>query len=327
MESRQLRIAACHHGRDILGALSERIINESKLTLRRLIAEGHIRVNGNAVGPRSRVWEGDEISVPPELDLGPPPGGPLVIDVLREERDHLAVNKPAGYPVLAARDGDERQFYNSLVAWLNRDAPEGGPYVRAHPVHRLDRGTSGVLLVAKDERTGRNLSLQFQRRKVRKSYLAIVEGVLPRRQVTVDIPLARASSSGFKMAADDRSGKPAVSRIELERAFGHFSLVRVTPLTGRQHQVRVHLAAIGYPLAVDFMYGRRDQLTGEAFNAIVGRAAVHPARVLMARSTLHAESISYHSPSTGERQEVSAPLPADMASLLELLAEKDPPPS
>ena len=324
MDGREIRVSGDWAGRDVLSLLSALLARESKTRLRRLIAGGLIRVNGKGVSTGTTVKEGDLICLPDDVDLGPPPEASLAIEILREDAAHLVACKPPGHSVLPARNGSDRQFYDSLFALLNRLAPQGGPYVRAHIVHRLDRETSGVLLVAKDEQASRKLSLQFQRGTVRKVYFAIIEGVLPRAEVTVEIPLAHSPSSPLEMVPDERAGKPATSRVIVRRAFGHFSLVEVHPLTGRQHQIRVHLSAIGYPLAVDFIYGRRPALDGRQFNQIVGGQRAAPGRLLLGRCPLHAGEIAYDHPVTDERLTAVAPMPDDMTRFISLLSELDP---
>lgn len=324
MSMRQIKVGDDEAGADALSYLAARVIRESKTLLRRRIAGGQVTVNGSRVHTRYRLSAGDTIDLPDDVSLGPPLPATMQIDVLREDRRHLVVNKPAGAPVLPARGGDGREFYDALTAFMNRDAPPGGPYVRAYVVHRLDRGTSGVLLVGKSEEAGRDLSLQFQRRRVRKSYLAVAEGVLPREELTIDVPLRRESAAGLKMICDERSGKPATTHVEMLEPFGHFCLLKVRPLTGRQHQIRVHLAAVGYPLVVDMLYGRRDALTGDAFDGIVQGAGAPSDAVLLSRCPLHAASISYRLSGTGEQVAVTAPLPQDMTDFLDLLRRRDP---
>ena len=311
-------------GNTILEALSLLIINESKTTLRQLIAEGEIELNDSRVSTGATVNVGDRIKVPDGLDLGAPPQQCMELDVLREDEDHLVFNKPPGVPVLPGRDGGQREFYDSLMAYVNRDTPPGGPYVRPHLVHRLDKDTSGVLVVARNTAASRFLSLQFQNREVEKIYEGLAEGVLPRDEVTVNIPLGRSSESILAMVPKGRKGKPAETKITVARRFGHFSLVRLEPHTGRQHQLRVHLAAIGYPLVVDFLYGRREQLTGKDLNEILRRRVTHPDTVLLDRCPLHARSLTYQPPGTDERQRVEAPLPSDFQGVIRELSNLDP---
>jgi len=324
VKGHQTMISDGEAGSGLLSVLAARFLHESKTRLRRLIANGVIRVNGNAVGTVTRVRAGDVVSLPEDLNTDPPGPAVLELEVLHDGADHLVINKPPGIATLPTRDGGGHELCDTLAVALNRDAPAGGPYVRPHFVHRLDRETSGCLLVAKGEQAGRALSMQFQERVIRKTYLGVLEGVLPRARVEVAAPIRRASEDALKMVADQKGGRPAVSIVELREAFGHFCFVEVRPHTGRQHQIRVHMASIGFPLAVDFLYGRRDCLTGADLNRIVRARRMHPEAVLIGRCPLHAAGVAYRCPSSGELVDVSAPLPTDILGLLDTLRAMDP---
>jgi 23S rRNA pseudouridine1911/1915/1917 synthase len=312
-------------GSHLLELLSTHLINQSKTRLRRLIGTGHIRLNGAHATPRAVVREGDSVSLPAELGDPTIPQQSVRIDVLYEDDSLLCVDKPAGHSVLPGRGGHGSEFFHSLVAFLNRRASPGGPYVRPHIVHRLDRETSGVLLVAKTVEAGRRLSRQFEQRQVDKRYLGLCEGALPRPELSVEVPLGREPGSILRMTTDPRRGKPATTLLRIRERFGHFSLLDIRPLTGRQHQVRVHLAAIGYPLAADVLYGRRDRLCGADLNAILGRPAAADDAPLLERCPLHAASLRCRHPRTDEPMVHESPLPEDMRRLVELLGRVDPP--
>jgi 23S rRNA pseudouridine1911/1915/1917 synthase len=320
-----LEVPPDQSGARLLEFVSLQLVAESKAFLRRLIASGRIRLNGLAVSTVRTVWAGDAVSLPPGLEPAPPPPGELPIRALFEDDDYACLDKPAGWPVLPARSGKHGEFYRSLLAWLNRASPVRGPYVRPHVVHRLDRETSGVLLVAKHVRASRALGRQFVARSVRKTYLGIIEGDPAWERSTVDVPVARQPGSRLKMTADERAGRAACTELTVLERFGHFSLLELRPLSGRQHQIRVHLSAVGHPLAVDGLYGRRGDLTGRDLNALLDVPAARPSDVVLGRSPLHAARIRCNHPRTGRPMEHEAALPADMRDFLALLREVDPP--
>jgi 23S rRNA pseudouridine1911/1915/1917 synthase len=321
----QLEVGPEEAGEELLEFLSTHLINESKTSLRQNVAEGRILLNGEPAAQSTTLQPGDVVALPEGSGPSPPPEPKLNLRIVAEDEHHLCVDKPPGWPVLPGRHGAGAEFYESLVGYLNRDAPAGGPYVRPHVVHRLDRETSGVLLVAKSTEAARNLSLQFQHREVDKTYLAVCEGRFPRDEMRLEIPLERMPDSVVKMRAARDDGKRAVTDVTVAERFGHFTWLRLHPETGRQHQIRVHLAAAGYPLAVDSLYGRRSELTGQDLSAVVGRGTGELGRVCLGRCPLHAQAIRYRHPATGERLEQTAPLPDDLAELLELLRRVDPP--
>ncbi len=314
-------------GRTLIDYLSARIVLESKTRLRRLIAGGGIRVNGHVVNSSVSLNRADNVTMPATLRLEGPEYVDLDIEILFEDDDHIVINKPAGLPVMAGRNRSDPKLYNRLLMELNRGAADSGPYTRPHIVHRLDRETTGVLLVAKHRDAARKLAGQFQKRTVKKQYAGIVEGVFPRDKYVADISLKEAAGSAIAMAPTRGKGKQSVTEIEVLRRYGHFTFIRMRPLTGRRHQLRVHLAALGYPLAVDFLYGVRDRLTLGDFFDLIGkkkeRSGGNENDVLFRGTPLHAESITYRLPADGAFNEQKAPLPPNMLSMLALLEEYD----
>lgn len=190
-------------------------------------------------------------------------------------------------------------------------------------VHRLDRETSGVLLVATEPEAHRALSLQFQRREVEKVYLALVRGAVAREQLAVEAPLEKDPRGGSRMrvARGERvaEGKPAETAFRVIERFRGFTLLEARPRTGRQHQIRVHLAHAGHPLAVDPTYGGAAALFLSELKRGYRPPRDRPEPPLIARTTLHALALGFRDPKTGEPRRAEAPLPPDFARALDLL--------
>lgn len=309
----RIEVAPEEDGVQTLEFLSTCLIWVSKTRLRGLIGAGRVTLEGRKLSSGNALRAGAVVEIPdsdlPEADFSLH----VALDILYEDASHLAVNKPAGTTVLPTRAGGGREFFNGLVLHLNPDWPRAARFIRPHIVHRLDRDTSGVLLIGKNSHAGSHLARQFEHRRTRKRYLALMEGVPPKAEFTVELPLSKKKGSAVEMAVDLRKGKPSATEFRIVRAFGRFSLVEAVPRTGRQHQIRVHAAAIGFPLAVDFLYGRRRVLTEADLS---GGPAAEPGAVLLARCPLHAASLEYRDPEDGTLRLVEAPLPGDMARLI-----------
>lgn len=220
-------------------------------------------------------------------------------ELLLQRAGVVAINKPAGVSVIPGRGASGPCL---LEQWQERLGK------RLWTVHRLDRDTTGVLLFALDAKTHRALSMAFEKGDVRKTYLALVQGALEGDR-EVDLPLVPARKSRMRVAREGEEGKPACTRIRALETFPGFSLVEAQPLTGRTHQIRVHLQAVGHPLMFDHQYGRSDAWV----ESELGQAGTSP---VLSRTPLHAASLELE----GELSlKVSAPLPQDMATVLKLL--------
>jgi 23S rRNA pseudouridine1911/1915/1917 synthase len=296
--------------------------------LRREVAAGRIRLDGMETRPSKRLREGQVVVL--EIDLNQAPtsvmGGEVsALDVLWEDDDVLAIDKPAGLATEPERwDKDSGSVAGSL-AWL---ATERGGAFRPRIVHRLDKDTSGVLIAAKDLEAERRLRRSFEEAGVKKEYLALVEGEHPlgdAEEETIDLPLGpemtrsgHPHSSGRQVVDD--AGRPSQTRVVVETRFRGYTLMRCRPLTGRTHQIRVHLAATGFPLMIDPFYGRRDKVLLSELKTGYKRKPGRPERPLMARLTLHAARIEFPR-ADGSPATVESPLPADLARLLKQLAK------
>lgn len=274
--------------------LADHISSLSRSQVEALIRERKVKVDGSFVkaGHRLRGDEVIEVSLPPERPAQPAPE-PLPLNILYEDEALLIVDKPAGMVVHPAPGHEGGTLVNALLA----HRPELSPLDRAGIVHRLDRYTSGVLLVAKTEEVRRALQCQFRSRRVYKVYLALVEGQLTPREGRIEAPLGRDPSHRQRMAVV-ADGRLASTTYKVREYFEHFTLLEVRPETGRTHQIRVHLSAIGHPVVGDSVYGRRHTPLG------------------LSRYFLHAWRLGFTHPTKGEWLEVEADLPLELEQVL-----------
>ena len=275
----------------------------SRSRIQRLISDGHVLVAGNVIKNRDTVRPGDvlDIDVPP-----PEPAGieaeEIPLNVVYEDADVLVVDKQAGLVVHPAVGHKSGTLVNALLA---RDTEYGGIAGVARPgiVHRLDRDTSGLLMVAKTDAAQTSLMLQLKARRVKKTYLALVQGGVQAAAGRIEAPIGRDPRNRLRMAvvADGRS---ATTGYRVRERFRDWTLLELDLITGRTHQIRVHLEAIGHPLAGDPVYG-----TGTSRRGPDG----------LERLFLHAWRIQFASPSTGDLIRLEAALPADLEAVLERL--------
>ena len=265
----------------------------------RLIELGLVTIGGQRVQKRYSVLEGELITVLPETRqsgsrAGKPAPAPFAIAY--EDEFLLVVDKPVGVVVHPARGHQEGTLAQALE---DRAAGGDDPY-RAGIVHRLDRDTSGLWVVAKSDEVHRKLKALLQGRELRREYLALVEGVPPARTGTIDAPIGRDRKERVVMSLNTDVARDARTHFELVEALPESSLLRVTLETGRTHQIRAHMLAIGHPVLGDPTYG-----------GSVGRYGLE-------RQFLHAGRLAFPHPMGGETVDVSSPLPADLAAALEL---------
>lgn len=279
----------------------------SRVKVQQLIKEGFVTINSKIVKAAYRLETGDMVAVQmivdivaPDLSTATVPEA-LPLDVLYEDDDLAAINKPAGMVIHPAAGHASGTLVNALLARWPQVARVGGEG-RAGIVHRLDKDTSGVILIAKTEPVRLNLMAQFEARTVEKRYLALVEGLPATPTGDINAPIARDPDQRKQMAIV-RGGRPALTRYQVLQVFDGFSLLEALPRTGRTHQIRVHLAFIAHPIVGDTIYGHRKQ------------------RIKLERHFLHAESLSVTSPSRAERLTFHAPLPADLQDILDQLAQ------
>ena len=279
--------------------LAMRFTGYSRSFLADLCRQGRVLVAGHKAKPGRRLLPDEEIVVklPEAVRSGPEE---MDLEILHQDPAIFVVNKPAGLVVHPARGNLRGTLYNGLL-WIFREELEHDPDFRIGAVHRLDRDTSGLLIYAKDERSQRRLAAAIEKRNVEKHYLAVVEGRVPFESVVIDGTIGIDEREDRRMAIDGLEARSARTGLRRLAAGGDFSVVECDLLTGRSHQLRVHLAALGHPIAGDELYGgRRVSPTGEP---IIGRQA------------LHAWKLALGHPLTGERAEFTAPPPDDMVRL------------
>jgi len=284
----------------------------SRSQARRWIDEGRVRLNEAQVAASHRVSMGDVVSAEaPELRPSPltPEAIPLV--VLYEDEDLIVIDKPAGLVVHPAPGHPGGTLVNALLHHCGELAGVGG-VLRPGIVHRLDRGTSGVLLAAKRDAAHQSLARQFHDHTVERVYRALVRGVPREDEGRVELPIGRHLRDRKRMSVAARRSREARTAWRVTRRFpkSERSWLEVRPETGRTHQIRVHLAAAGLPIVGDPVYGRR------------GRT---PAEAGLTRPALHAEVLGFDHPRSGQRLRFSAPSPDDIASLLEILERREGP--
>lgn len=275
----------------------------SRSQARQRIASGEITAGGLQRKPGYLVRSDDRIVVEGRPPVTPARAMPedLPIDTLYEDAVMVAINKAPGMVVHPAPGRWHGTLVNALLHRWGR--LPGGETERPGVVHRLDRDTSGVIVVARTPHALEHLARQFQRRTVEKRYLALVRGVVRCDEFVIDAVVGRHPTDRKRMSTRTRRGRDAVTRVLVRERFQHATLVEAQPKTGRTHQIRVHLAARGHPVVGDRVYGRP-------------RTA--PA-VDLARQALHAASLALDHPIGGERLTLEAPLWPDMAALLERL--------
>lgn len=294
--------------------LASRIEGWSRARLQRLIEAEDVLVNGKLSKPSYKLRVHDELEVelisPATTSFTPEA---IPIEIIHEDETLVVVNKPAGLVVHPAAGIHSGTLANAL-AYHFQQLPNATS-VRPGIVHRLDRDTSGLMVVAKTEAALENLSDQFRARSVYKSYVALVHGRVTSDSGRIDQPLARDPSNRTRMAVV-RGGRSALSIYRVKRSFNRFTLLDVKLETGRTHQIRVHLAWLKHPVVGDETYG------GGRDNTIQNPKLKSQVRSL-GRQFLHAEKLAFTHPTTGERVQFQSPLPAELANLLSEIENAD----
>jgi 23S rRNA pseudouridine1911/1915/1917 synthase len=296
----------------------------SRSEVQRGIDAGGVTVNGKAITKSSyKVRKNDRLHIEmpePTHEMSVPEDIPL--DILYEDQWLALVNKPADMVVHPAKGNWSGTLVNALQWHFREHLSTGNGHLRAGIVHRLDKDTSGVILIAKDDVTHRDLAMQFESRKVFKEYVTIVAGELDRDSDYIEGAMKMHPHDRLKMiVSSDPDAKHALSYYEVLERFRGFTLVKVQPRTGRTHQIRVHLLHVGCAVLADKIYGGRSQVK---LSEIWHEAPTDDDAVLISRQALHAFRLRFQHPRTGQWIEAEAPLPPDMRRVLEALRQHRP---
>jgi 23S rRNA pseudouridine1911/1915/1917 synthase len=297
--------------------LAQALPDISRARVQLLIEAGQVRVDGNPAKPKQKLHGGESIEIEGTPQLAPlhAVAEDIPLEILYEDQHLAVINKPAGMMVHAGAGttDDERNrgtLVNALLFHLNKLSEVGGD-LRPGIVHRLDKQTSGLILVAKDDSTHRKLGEMFSQRQVAKTYLALIHGHLKKDDTTVTLPIARDLIRRTRMTTRRSDGRTAVSHFHvLERLttpYGPFTLVQVRIETGRTHQIRVHAQSLGHPVVGDTLYGAPHLIPGLAPG------------LQLDRNFLHAAHLSFTHPQTRKALDVDAPLPVKLESFLKAI--------
>ena len=275
--------------------------NITRTSAQRLIEKGNVLINGNRQKVSYKVSEGDLITIEEvqaqEIELK---AQDIPIEIIYEDNDIIVVNKPKGMVVHPANGNPDGTLVNAIMAICKESLSGIGGEIRPGIVHRLDKDTSGLLIIAKNDKAHVNMSEQIKNHEVKKTYFALVRGIVKENEATIDMPIGRSISDRKKMAVN-KNGKNAVTHIKVLKRYDKYTLLEINIETGRTHQIRVHLSHIGYPVIGDYTYSN-----GKNEFGIVGQC-------------LHAKELEFRHPVTGKEMKLEAPLPEYLKNVLEKL--------
>ena len=308
MSERRIELTVDTGGARLDKFLAEQVSDLSRSAIRRLIDTAQVLVNGEPVKASHKLRPGDlVVAHVPQSEPQEQLAEAILLHIVYEDSALIVVNKPAGMVIHPAPGHQSGTLVNALLAHCPDLVATAGSAGDGRPgiVHRLDRDTSGLILVAKNEQIRRALQRQFQARQVHKVYVALLEGHLQAPRGRIEAPLGRDPRHRQRMAVVP-GGREAITEYRLLATFagGDYSLVEAKPKTGRTHQIRVHFASIGHPVVGDAVYGRRRT------------------QLPVPRQFLHAQRLGFTHPLTGQTMEFEAPLPDDLAAVLRMLEQE-----
>lgn len=276
----------------------------SRTAIKRLLEEEKIHVNGKVEKSSYKVKNGDNIEIEiPDAKETKLEAQNIPVPVIYEDKDIIVVNKPKGMVVHPANGNPDGTLVNAILAMCKGSLSGIGGEIRPGIVHRLDKDTSGLLIVAKNDEAHIKMSKQIQDRKVEKRYIALVRGNVPDDEATIDMPIARSKVDRKKMAVD-KNGKEAVTHFKVLKRYGNYTLLEIKIDTGRTHQIRVHMSYIGYPVVGDSVYS-----SGKNEFGVEGQM-------------LHARYLKFKHPITGKELNLEAPLPEYFEKIIKQLESR-----
>jgi len=288
-------------GKRLDSYISDNMDKISRSFAQKLIENQQVTINGKNEKASYKVCAGDNIQVDvPEAQGTKLKAQDIPVDVVYEDKDIIVVNKPKGMVVHPANGNPDGTLVNAILAMCKDSLSGIGGEIRPGIVHRLDKDTSGLLIIAKNNEAHVKMSKQIQDRLVTKKYIALIRGVVKDDEATIDMPIARSKVDRKKMAVD-KDGKQAVTHFKVIKRYRGYTLLEIKIDTGRTHQIRVHMAKIGYPVVGDMVYSN-----GKNEFGIEGQM-------------LHAKSLEFSHPITGKKMHLEAPLPEYFTKVLEEL--------
>ena len=301
--------------------LASRLPDYSRTFLQKLVKEGAVLVNGRTVKSSYDIQKGDLISVRvPVFEESKVVPEDIPINIVYEDDYLMLINKPYDMVVHPAGGHPSGTLVNALAFHCQNLSQVNGP-LKAGIVHRLDRDTSGIMLTIKSDAVHSHIAMQFEKRSVRKEYLAVVEGELMLDSDEISLPIARHKIDTQKMAVRHDIGKEAVSIYEVIERFRGYTLVKVMPKTGRTHQIRVHMRAIGHPVVADFMYSNQES----CYLSDLLQKEREPGEVpIIERQALHAHRIEFFHPIQNKKMEFEVDMPEDISALVNALRDVRP---